>query len=229
MANGKGITAAGTIIAALALIVAVADLHTNRQMLDLMQHPVGVSDSKGSEPMNPWSSRIVFDLAIGTVSLVALGLNGIAWYRTRKQGGSLPKAVYFTAIRSRTRKECLFGFFADRAIFLIKTLEDAWHQWDNAGEKLIHPIGTSFDFKSFDIAHVKPLIKTLDAFSTLYEEHLSNVRQYLPDFQSGILNLEYPSEIEYHHLKSFLETYASDLKEKGESIRSELVRRELGD
>ena len=95
----------------------------------------------------------------------------------RKPGKTVPSMSMSQATARRVEMErdryqaTMLSFFAERAFYLYGSLEDIWHRWDNAGEKLIHPLGEHYDLKNFDADHVKRLTKALEDFEALYREH----------------------------------------------------------
>jgi hypothetical protein len=50
-------------------------------------------------------------------------------------------------VKLQGARSILLSFMEARAVELVSQLEALWHHWDNAGEKLIHPLDSRIDSK----------------------------------------------------------------------------------
>ena len=101
------------------------------------------------------------------------------------------------------------------AIELQSQLEALWHHWDNAGEKLIHPLN-GVDKLKHNILE-GPYLQLLDErrdFMVLYSHHIGRMKVDLPDFSSAVITTGYPSDCEYHLVLSNLKEHIEKLSKE---------------
>jgi hypothetical protein len=122
------------------------------------------------------------------------------------------------AIKRVGGQVAVLGHFSIQARELAKLLEATWHHWNNAGEKLIHPLSIASDFKNYGADNAISLINELRDFKTLYSDHLRYLRSEIPLFTSRITSCDFPSETEYQVVISDLKNHATKLEAEGITI-----------
>ena len=131
------------------------------------------------------------------------------WFNKKRAGISGSTEQFIDDIKHSAADASLLLYFWARATDLLRDLEALWHQWDNAGEKLIHPLdGTIDKLKGDDwnLAHKKR------DFMVLYSHHLMVLKVNFPDFSSDTVTDGYPSQKEYFQVRSDLIRHIEKLK-----------------
>jgi hypothetical protein len=109
----------------------------------------------------------------------------------------------------------LYNFFSCRARDLIRELDSLWHRWNNAGEKLIHPVDANLDvvadWSSTDKAIA--LVNSRRDFLVLYGHHVMMVKLELPEFTSGTIEGGYPSDRGYVDVRADLVEHVEKLEQ----------------
>lgn len=103
---------------------------------------------------------------------------------------------------------------------LIERLDALRFHWDNAGEKLIHPLNSIDKIKNCESGQV--LLDEARDFRTLYLHHLWMLwflTENNPDFTSGVVANPYPSAREYPAVHSDLVDHSAKLQEFADKIK----------
>jgi len=111
-------------------------------------------------------------------------------------------------------QSALYDYMWCRAIDLIRDLEALWHNWNNAGERLIHPLDATLD-KVANWTSTNDAMALMDKrrdFMVLYSHHLMIVKLSFPDIVSKTIKGGFPSDREYFEVRSDLEIHAEELK-----------------
>ena len=173
----------------------------------------------------PTISWLIVGVAIFIVC--SLIVTAILNFKTSKQhppptilAASVPEATNKIPATAKLAagQAALLWLFAAHAKHLARLLEGAWYHWDNAGEKLIHPVGSKIDIKNFGGEHVAELVSELRDFRALYEHHLAYVRSEVPAYNSQITSQGFPCEREYHLLLADLQDHSKQLDEAGTRV-----------
>jgi hypothetical protein len=156
-------------------------------------------------------------LTVIDILVTALLWAMLVWsiYRLRKKPSQAANQLSAVSVRLAT----LCWLFAEKAYFLDRLLEDLWHEWDNAGEKLVHPVALSSDIRDFGKDNIMVLIKHSNFFANLYEEHVADLKENLPNFKSAIIENGFPADTEYHILRHYLKEHGDTLKRDGDGFR----------
>jgi hypothetical protein len=88
-----------------------------------------------------------------------------------------------------------------------------WHHWNNAGERLVHPLDARLD----KLAHYSTdqAMKLLDErrdFMLLYCHHLNVLKSEFPEFTSPAIEAGYPTDCEYQEVLLRLGQHIEGLK-----------------
>ncbi len=111
----------------------------------------------------------------------------------------------------------LLSHFEARAIDLQQTLEETWHHWNNAGEKLIHPLDARLDkLTSYSADGAMKLLDERRDFMVLYSQHLNLLKLEFPEFASLVIEAGYPSDNEYPRVLANLKTHIETLREQSQ-------------
>jgi len=98
----------------------------------------------------------------------------------------------------------LFRHYSACSRKLALSLETVRHHWEDAGAHLVHPLGEN--------GNADGVAPELDAFKTLYRNHLEWLAFEIPEFDSGVLPL-YPSDAEYLDVVRALRLHRKQLDE----------------
>lgn len=101
---------------------------------------------------------------------------------------------------------------------LERMLEELWHHWNNAGAKLVHPIGGTVDIKLLPANKMGDLIGERRDFGVLYWHHLARLGVDAPYFSSRLTESGYPSDKEYHVVLADLRDHTKLLTEAAERV-----------
>ena len=154
-------------------------------------------------------------------SAVTLLLFGVALYRfspdqrkkrTEKEVDEVVENLKWAAARG-----FLLSHFEARAVELKQILEEAWHHWNNAGEKLIHPLDSRLDkLTSHSADGIMKLLDERRDFMVLYSQHLNLLKVEFPEFGSPVIEAGYPSDVEYPRVLANLESHIRKLGEQSQ-------------
>ncbi len=127
--------------------------------------------------------------------------------------------AYIKNVKLAGAKGFLLGHLEARAIELQQRLESLWHHWDNAGEKLIHPLNGTDKIKGslLDGTGLDLLNERRD-FMVLYLQHLDILKAEFPEFSSTVVETGYPADYEYQQVLANLRNHIENLKD--ESMRA---------
>jgi hypothetical protein len=103
----------------------------------------------------------------------------------------------------------LYDYMAGTARNLSRDLNLLWHHWDNAGEKLIHPLTGELEKPKGD--NFFPLVNERRDFMVMYSNHLAAVKGIFPEFTSQTMKTGYPSHLEYAEVYRDLLEHAKEL------------------
>ena len=107
----------------------------------------------------------------------------------------------------------LLGHFHSETLHIEKCLVALWHHWDNAGEKLIHPIGGFNEWKEWSADKCFPLINELRDFKVIFGQHIGWVRVEFPGLTTQLIANGFPSNAEYQDVLAAVRDHADSLKE----------------
>jgi hypothetical protein len=110
--------------------------------------------------------------------------------------------------------------YADQADALCRGLEGIWHHWDNAGEKLTHPLVADFtnQIEDWSKPETTMLSYELTQFRMLFQHQLEMVRLRFPNFSSNTLINGYPSNEEYLMVRMDLYNHAGFLRDLADRL-----------
>jgi hypothetical protein len=171
-----------------------------------------------SPHLSEWFSDIGW---IHYAPLAMLIIAGISWLtgRLRAPKKMLESEVSNTIndVKLHGGESSLLSFMEARAIELQSILEALWHHWNNAGEKLIHPLDARIDkLKNYSASEAKQLLDERRDFMVLYSHHLNTIKAEFPGFTSAVVGAGYPSSCEYHHVLANLKEHAEKIKNRSE-------------
>jgi hypothetical protein len=101
---------------------------------------------------------------------------------------------------------------------LIQMLEQTWHHWNNAGERLIHPLDARLDKLDFSKDGAASLANERRDFMVLYSAHLTRLQADLRGFSSDVTKNGYPNSREYVQVLNDLRAHAQKLDEEADRI-----------
>ena len=102
---------------------------------------------------------------------------------------------------------------------LEQMIEQAWHHWNDAGERLVHPLDARIDkLKDYLADYSDKLLTERRDFMVLYANHLSRVKVDLPGFSSRLMEMGYPSNKEYFEVFTCIREHAKKLEDTGNKI-----------
>jgi hypothetical protein len=104
--------------------------------------------------------------------------------KTINEVASRPPSISLD-VKTNVGKATLLFEYGGFAEMLGKLLEDTWHHWDNAGEKLVHPLSDSMELKNLRSDSFYPLHRELFEFKVLYKFHLEILERHFPTFSSN--------------------------------------------
>lgn len=113
----------------------------------------------------------------------------------------------------------LLNHFHAEAVHIEYVLTTVWHHWDNAGEKLIYPIGKKNEWKEWSIDKCLPLVDELRDFRVVFSLHIGWLHLDFPGFSSKLTTSGYPSEDEYQVVLANIRAHGQALKELANSIK----------
>jgi hypothetical protein len=155
---------------------------------------------------------------LSTSALVLLLLSSVdVWWSNRKPSPDKSREVLEEVMRAGV-SSALYDYMGARARDLIRDIETLWHHWNNAGEKLVHPLTATID-KVQDWSDYEKASKLVDErrdFLVLYSHHVMVVRLMLPEFNSRTMDDGYPSSKEYVQARTDLVTHAEELESLSE-------------
>jgi hypothetical protein len=96
----------------------------------------------------------------------------------------------------------LFRHYCVCSLKLAKLLEGVWHHWEAGGMHLIRPLR--------ETGTATVLVSELEAFKTLYRDHLEALAFEIPEFDSSALPL-LPSDTEYLDVLRALRAHGAQL------------------
>jgi hypothetical protein len=157
--------------------------------------------------------RVPIYCATAGVSLLVFGLLA-RWLLPSTSGNadrSGARRILDEVLRAGARA-ALYDYMRGRSKDLLRDLEEAWHAWDNAGEKLIHPLDATKNFiKGTSIADNDRLWNMQRDFMVLYHHHLLMMELFFPDFTSPIIEMGYPSSQGFPAIRTCLAQHAEEL------------------
>jgi hypothetical protein len=108
---------------------------------------------------------------------------------------------------------------AARATELTQRLEETWHDWNTAGEHLVHPLDARLDkLKDPSSDEAWRLLNGRRDFMVLYAAHFSHLRAEFPGFLSMLVQNGYPSDKKYSEVLNSLRDHTARLEEKAQDI-----------
>jgi hypothetical protein len=160
---------------------------------------------------NLWHAPIYF--AVAGTSLLLFASVGNWWNKRRKKDGKSEETTEIIEdIMRQGAIAATYEYMSGRAYDLHHMLEDLWHRWNNAGEKLIHPLDIRIDkLSNFTTEHARDLMDAKRDFMVLYSHHLSMMKMMCPDFTSQTITIGYPSDIEYVQVRACLSDHSKEL------------------
>lgn len=106
--------------------------------------------------------------------------------------------------------------FAEYADDLAKMLEQVWHHWNNAGEKLVTPFG-KVEVQDHRSLKVLDLLDERKDFVVLYSYHVGRLKLEVPDFSSPLLRSD-QSGREYAAVLAGLKEHAALLRKAANKV-----------
>ncbi len=150
----------------------------------------------------------IYLLTAGAALLMFASLG--RWWSNRNKGKSATGII--EEVMQQGAQAALYDYMSCRAGELIRDLNMLWHHWDNAGEKLIHPLdGTIDKFKNVMADNFHTLINERRDFMVLYGHHLMQMESSFPDFTSQTMAGGFPSGREYRIVYSDLVEHEKEL------------------
>ena len=156
------------------------------------------------------------------------GINGYSIYRNlrdanrceRIQENIKANAKEFSAIADKRKRAggqaVMLWHFSANADALLIELDQLWHHWNNAGEKLVHPIAENEELKQWPAtSHLA--IERRD-YTVRYSDHIQYLKEKFPTFDSPVTELGYPSEAEYSVLVAVLRKHVKELEDVAQHI-----------
>jgi hypothetical protein len=104
---------------------------------------------------------------------------------------------------------------AAQARDVLVNLEQVWHHWNDAGERLIHPLDARIDKPDFLKGN---LIAERRDFMAIYMTHLMRLRVDVPGFTSNVTVYGFPSDREYLQVRNALQDHADKLDAAADAI-----------
>jgi hypothetical protein len=149
-------------------------------------------------------------LAVAASSLLLFASIGRWWSRRRTDQSEARDAL--EDVMRQGARTALYDYMECRAIDLKNNLEALWHRWDNAGEKLIHPLNGKLDqLKDFMADGATNLLDERRDFMVLYSHHIMVMKLTFPEFESKTIGGGYPSDRQYFEVRSDLIEHADAL------------------
>lgn len=109
------------------------------------------------------------------------------WWSTRKRASLDEARETISDVKACAGKAAIFYYMCARATDLRRDLEALWHQWDNNGEKLIHPLDGRIDkLKNLSSDETWSVINARRDFMVMYSDHINTLKVELPDFSSHV-------------------------------------------
>jgi len=152
--------------------------------------------------------RIPIYLFAAALTLLFVAVVG-EWLGKRIRRTSNITRTELADIEQRAGHTALLLYFLARATDLLRDLEALWHQWDDAGEKLIHPLDGRIDQLKGDNWD---LVSKKRDFMVLYSHHLMTLKVEFPNFSSAAISGGYPSQREYSQVRYDLIQHMEELK-----------------
>jgi hypothetical protein len=112
-------------------------------------------------------------------------------------------------------------FLSSRSEELTSRLEEAYHHWQYANQKLIHPLDIQLNKIVTENCSGDDIQRLRDEhrdFMVLYAAHLSALQSEIPGFTSEIAQGDYPSNKEYLLVLNDLRDHTRKLKETAQRI-----------
>jgi hypothetical protein len=104
----------------------------------------------------------------------------------------------------------LLWHFGNQAKHLEVLLPRIWHDWDNAGQKLMYPFGNN-EWKEFTVDKCMPLLRDLDSFSVQYRSHIDWIKIELPGLKSEFIQNSCSPRERYSDVLAGLKYHAQSL------------------
>lgn len=159
-----------------------------------------------------WKLAIWFSVS-GILFWLILLISG-RWERNKKSRDSNASEIIHD-VKVHAGNAYVLGLLEACAVSLQSQLEALWHHWDNAGEKLIHPLNARLDtLKTMSADGAWDLINERRDFMVLYAHHLQRLKVDAPDFTSAVVTTGYPSDCEYHLVLSNLKQHIEKLEKE---------------
>jgi hypothetical protein len=128
------------------------------------------------------------------------------------------EAIAEEAKRAGAQAEML-RYFCNQANHLERLLNSVRFHWDNAGQRLVHPIGGKIEWNDFTIEKCLPLGDELSNFKIQYQSHLDWLAIVLPGFSSPSVTSGYPNaDKEYPDVLAELKFHAEVLDRTAKRI-----------
>jgi hypothetical protein len=133
--------------------------------------------------------------------------------------------------KNSSAQSVLLTHFHAEAKHLEYLLTAVWHHWDNAGEKLVYPIGTKDNpWKDWDIEKCLPLQDELRDFNVVFSLHIGWLQVDFPGLSTRLTESGYPSDDEYQVVLANIRDHAKTIKElAGEIWKSEKFMESLNE
>ena len=139
-------------------------------------------------------------------------LSGYVWWVYRKPSPDESRKALEDVMRQGAHA-ALYDYLSNRARDLLRDLEILWHNWHNAGEKLVHPLdGTLDKLNDYSSDKAMTLLNERRDFLVLYSHHLTVVRLEFPEFKSRTMDGGYPSDREYVEVRDDLVAHVKELE-----------------
>lgn len=139
------------------------------------------------------------------------------WKRRKLPAGETRRIV--DEVKWNAGRAAMLWFIQARATELENRLEEVWHHWNYAGERLVHPLDITIDkLKDYSADAATKLINEHREFLVLYANHLSSLKAEFPEFTSPIVEAGYPANCEYHVALANMKAHIEKLGEEAQRI-----------
>jgi hypothetical protein len=141
------------------------------------------------------------------------------WWSIRKKLSLDEARETIHDVKACAGKAALLYYMVARATELSRDLEALWHQWNNSGEKLIHPLDAKFDkLKDASSDEAWNLLNARRDFMVMYAHHIITMKVEFPDFTSHVMSAGYPAPYEYVQVRDNLKEHADQLEQMADKL-----------
>lgn len=117
--------------------------------------------------------------------------------------------------RKASAQAALLWHYAGRAKGLAQDLEQLWHHWNDAGERLIRPVSSKApDMKTFSL----DLLNERRDFMVRYMDNIVWIQADIPEITSNFLTAGYPNDDEYTVVMRNIQEHSRLLNEAADKV-----------